>query len=135
VSRPACRVTPAPHAAARACADAPIRLCIPGGATAQPGRRAAATVTLDTFTRTRGVRAASQPAAVRRPPDQDAMTSTAELSSPASAHTGLTRGVTDPDYTLDHKYTRTDGRIYLSGVQALVRLPLMQRLRDQAAGL
>ena len=63
------------------------------------------------------------------------MTSTAELSSPASAHTGLTRGVTDPDYTLDHKYTRTRGRIYLSGVQALVRLPLMQRLRDQAAGL
>ncbi len=63
------------------------------------------------------------------------MTSTAELSSPASAHTGLTRGVTDPDYTLEHKYSRTEGRIYLSGVQALVRLPLMQRLRDQAAGL
>src|SRR5690606_21426525 len=63
------------------------------------------------------------------------MTSTAELSSPASAHTGLTRGVTDPDYTLDHKYTRTRGRIYLSGVQALVRLPLVQRLRAQAAGL
>lgn len=37
--------------------------------------------------------------------------------------------------TLDHKYTRTDGRIYLSGVQALVRLPLLQRLRDDAAGL
>ncbi|HSR65414.1 MAG TPA: indolepyruvate ferredoxin oxidoreductase family protein, partial [Xanthomonadaceae bacterium] len=41
----------------------------------------------------------------------------------------------DPDYTLEHKYTRTEGRIYLSGVQALVRLPLMQKLRDQAAGL
>ena len=41
----------------------------------------------------------------------------------------------DADYTLEHKYTRTQGRIYLSGVQALVRLPLMQRLRDQAAGL
>jgi indolepyruvate ferredoxin oxidoreductase len=41
----------------------------------------------------------------------------------------------DPDYTLDHKYTRFDGRIYLSGVQALVRLPLMQRMRDQAEGL
>ncbi|TXI48159.1 MAG: indolepyruvate ferredoxin oxidoreductase family protein [Lysobacter sp.] len=41
----------------------------------------------------------------------------------------------DLDYTLDHKFTRTEGRIYLSGVQALVRLPLMQRLRDQAAGL
>ncbi|MEN1958336.1 indolepyruvate ferredoxin oxidoreductase family protein [Luteimonas changyuni] len=63
------------------------------------------------------------------------MTSTAELSSPASASTGLTRGVTDHDYTLEDKYTRTQGRIYLSGVQALVRLPMMQRLRDQAAGL
>ncbi|MGY4514481.1 indolepyruvate ferredoxin oxidoreductase family protein [Lysobacter sp. HA18] len=63
------------------------------------------------------------------------MTSTAELSSPASADTGLTRSVVDPDYTLDHKYSRVDGRIYLSGVQALVRLPLMQRLRDQALGL
>ncbi|HVI59601.1 MAG TPA: indolepyruvate ferredoxin oxidoreductase family protein [Luteimonas sp.] len=63
------------------------------------------------------------------------MTSTAELSSPASAGTGLTRGVVDPDYTLEDKFTRTRGRIYLSGVQALVRLPLMQRLRDQAAGL
>lgn len=63
------------------------------------------------------------------------MTSTAELSSPASANTSLTRSVVDPDYTLDHKYARVQGRIYLSGVQALVRLPLMQRLRDQAAGL
>src|SRR3546814_3036305 len=63
------------------------------------------------------------------------MTSTAELSSPASAGTGLTRGVVDPDYTLEDRFTRTRGRIYLSGVQALVRLPLMQRLRDEAAGL
>jgi indolepyruvate ferredoxin oxidoreductase len=63
------------------------------------------------------------------------MTSTAELSSPASAGAALTRGLHDPDYSLDHKYTRERGRIYLSGVQALVRLPLMQRLRDAAAGL
>jgi indolepyruvate ferredoxin oxidoreductase len=63
-----------------------------------------------------------------------AMTSTAELTSPSSANTPQI-GVIDSDYTLEHKYTRTDGRIYLSGVQALVRLPLMQRLRDQAAGL
>ncbi|RNF83657.1 indolepyruvate ferredoxin oxidoreductase family protein [Montanilutibacter psychrotolerans] len=63
------------------------------------------------------------------------MTSTAELSSPSSANTSLTNGVVDNDYTLDHKYSREQGRIYLSGVQALVRLPLMQRLRDQAAGL
>ena len=37
--------------------------------------------------------------------------------------------------TLDDKYTLTSGRIYLSGIQALVRLPLIQRQRDQAAGL
>ncbi|MGE8212764.1 MAG: indolepyruvate ferredoxin oxidoreductase family protein, partial [Stenotrophomonas sp.] len=62
------------------------------------------------------------------------MTSTAELTSPASANDPLI-GVRDTDYTLEHKYTRTDGRIYLSGVQALVRLPLMQQQRDLAAGL
>jgi indolepyruvate ferredoxin oxidoreductase len=37
--------------------------------------------------------------------------------------------------TLDDKYVATSGRIYLSGVQALVRLALAQRLRDRAAGL
>ncbi|HET6604859.1 MAG TPA: indolepyruvate ferredoxin oxidoreductase family protein [Xanthomonadaceae bacterium] len=41
----------------------------------------------------------------------------------------------DLEYTLEHRYTRGQGRIYLSGVQALVRLPLMQRMRDHAAGL
>ncbi len=41
----------------------------------------------------------------------------------------------DTSVTLDDKYTRTEGRIYLSGVQALVRLPLMQQMRDRAAGL
>ena len=41
----------------------------------------------------------------------------------------------DFDYTLEHKYTREKGRVYLSGVQALVRLPLMQQMRDRAAGL
>ena len=37
--------------------------------------------------------------------------------------------------TLDDKYSLVSGRVYLSGVQALVRLPLMQRQRDAAAGL
>ena len=41
----------------------------------------------------------------------------------------------DRSYTLEDKYTRREGRIFLSGVQALVRLPIMQALRDQAAGL
>jgi len=41
----------------------------------------------------------------------------------------------DAGYELEHRYTRRAGRVYLSGVQALVRLPLMQRQRDAAAGL
>ncbi|MGD9650434.1 MAG: indolepyruvate ferredoxin oxidoreductase family protein, partial [Dongiaceae bacterium] len=38
-------------------------------------------------------------------------------------------------YQLDDRYTLKSGRIYLSGIQALVRLPLMQAARDRAAGL
>ena len=37
--------------------------------------------------------------------------------------------------TLDDKYVLDEGRIYLTGTQALVRLPMMQRQRDKAAGL
>jgi indolepyruvate ferredoxin oxidoreductase len=37
--------------------------------------------------------------------------------------------------TLDDKYTVEKGRVYLTGTQALVRLPMMQRQRDVAAGL
>jgi indolepyruvate ferredoxin oxidoreductase len=37
--------------------------------------------------------------------------------------------------TLDDKYVREEGRIYLTGSQALVRLPMMQRRRDEKAGL
>lgn len=36
---------------------------------------------------------------------------------------------------LDDKYVLETGRIYLSGIQALVRLPLMQAARDAAANL
>ncbi|HZT86316.1 MAG TPA: indolepyruvate ferredoxin oxidoreductase family protein [Stellaceae bacterium] len=37
--------------------------------------------------------------------------------------------------TLDDKYLLEKGRIYLTATQALVRLPIMQRQRDKAAGL
>ncbi|MEX2617930.1 MAG: indolepyruvate ferredoxin oxidoreductase family protein [Alphaproteobacteria bacterium] len=37
--------------------------------------------------------------------------------------------------SLDDKYALETGRVFLTGVQALVRLPLMQRQRDDAAGL
>lgn len=39
------------------------------------------------------------------------------------------------DYTLDDRYRKKSGRVYLSGSQALVRLPMMQRNRDLASGL
>jgi indolepyruvate ferredoxin oxidoreductase len=37
--------------------------------------------------------------------------------------------------TLDDKYVQESGRVYLTGTQALVRLPMMQRQRDLAVGL
>ncbi|MBP6898834.1 MAG: indolepyruvate ferredoxin oxidoreductase family protein [Burkholderiaceae bacterium] len=37
--------------------------------------------------------------------------------------------------TLDDKYTLERGRAFMSGVQALVRLPMLQQQRDAAAGL
>jgi indolepyruvate ferredoxin oxidoreductase len=36
--------------------------------------------------------------------------------------------------TLDDKYSLDYGRAFMSGVQALVKLPMLQRLRDQRAG-
>ena len=41
----------------------------------------------------------------------------------------------DATYALEDRYRRERGRVYITGVQALVRLPLMQRQRDLAAGL
>ena len=39
------------------------------------------------------------------------------------------------DVTLDDKYTAESGRVFATGIQALVRLPLDQGRRDAAAGL
>jgi len=39
------------------------------------------------------------------------------------------------DVTLNDKYERDTGRVYLTGTQALVRLPMLQRQRDAADGL
>lgn len=38
-------------------------------------------------------------------------------------------------YELSDKYTKASGRVFLTGTQALARIPLMQKLRDEAAGL
>jgi indolepyruvate ferredoxin oxidoreductase len=39
------------------------------------------------------------------------------------------------NYELNDRYRRESGRVLLTGTQALVRIPLMQRTMDQAAGL
>jgi indolepyruvate ferredoxin oxidoreductase len=39
------------------------------------------------------------------------------------------------DFSLEQKYRREEGRIFLSGIQALVRLPLDQHRADQRRGL
>ncbi|MBR9909305.1 MAG: indolepyruvate ferredoxin oxidoreductase family protein [Gammaproteobacteria bacterium] len=39
------------------------------------------------------------------------------------------------EVTLDDKYLQPSGRIYISGTQALARLPMLQKQRDQQAGL
>ena len=55
-----------------------------------------------------------------------------------SAVLGAASGAVVPSYstvTLDDKYLLNHGRVYLTGTQALVRLPMIQRQRDLAAGL
>lgn len=42
--------------------------------------------------------------------------------------------VTFTDVTLNDKYTLAKGRVYITGLQALTRLLMMQRQRDEAAG-
>jgi TPP-dependent indolepyruvate ferredoxin oxidoreductase alpha subunit len=43
--------------------------------------------------------------------------------------------MSDPSITPDSRYTATSGRVFLSGTQALVRLPMLQAQRDRAAGM
>ncbi|TAK49225.1 MAG: indolepyruvate ferredoxin oxidoreductase family protein [Xanthobacteraceae bacterium] len=57
-----------------------------------------------------------------------------ETASETEPKTEIEPGAS-PRIGLDHKYTRTSGRIFLSGMQALVRLPMVQIRRDRANGL
>lgn len=43
--------------------------------------------------------------------------------------------MTTRELSLDDKYTAERGPVFMTGIQALVRLPMMQRQRDQLAGL
>ena len=51
----------------------------------------------------------------------------------APLHPDQLRAASTP-VTLDDKYNQTTGQAFMSGVHALVRLPMMQRVRDLAAG-
>ena len=44
-------------------------------------------------------------------------------------------GINQGPISLDQKYTQGSGHIFLTGIQALVRLPMAQVRRDRAAGL
>lgn len=46
-----------------------------------------------------------------------------------------TQNLLPHDVHVNDKYTAVDGQVFISGIQALVRLPLMQKIRDEAAGL
>ena len=43
-------------------------------------------------------------------------------------------GINQGAISLDQKYTASSGHVFLTGIQALVRLPMAQIRRDRAAG-
>ena len=47
----------------------------------------------------------------------------------------MTVALARPEATSNSRYTAVEGWVYMTGTQALVRLPIQQRLRDAAAGL
>jgi indolepyruvate ferredoxin oxidoreductase len=47
----------------------------------------------------------------------------------------MTVALARSEATLESRYTAPEGWLYMTGMQALVRLPIQQRLRDAAAGL
>ena len=47
----------------------------------------------------------------------------------------MSKAYPNPDVTLSDKYTLEAGRVYMTGTQALVRLLLVQKARDEANGL
>jgi indolepyruvate ferredoxin oxidoreductase len=52
------------------------------------------------------------------------------MNAPLEPHTAAS-----PDISLEDKYTLERGRAFITGTQALIRLPMLQRQRDLAAGL
>ena len=67
----------------------------------------------------------------------DNTTSTVGKQSGADISTSKTTNLAPghEDISLDTKYTARSGRVFMNGTQALVRLPLIQKLRDEQNGL
>ncbi|MFC5381966.1 indolepyruvate ferredoxin oxidoreductase family protein [Aquipuribacter nitratireducens] len=65
------------------------------------------------------------------------MTDTADTRETAGARVDPPRPVVPAaeDYRLEHRYTQESGRVLMSSIQALARLPVEQLRRDRAAGL
>ena len=57
------------------------------------------------------------------------------MNAPLSPAIGAALKQALDEVSLDDKYTLERGRAFMSGTQALVRLPMLQRERDRAAGL
>src|SRR5262249_48980485 len=99
----------------------------------------AASASRDTFgagkPRSRHIPCEIESASLRRLSAPDPQTNIKRLLSEEDLERGAERPMALAAVSLDDKYTLEQGRIYLSGIQALVRLPLMQRRRDLAAGL
>ncbi|CAN5809853.1 indolepyruvate ferredoxin oxidoreductase family protein [soil metagenome] len=68
-------------------------------------------------------------------PSSATSTATSSPSSPPSPSPSDSSVAVLATVSLDDKYTAKSGTIFLSGIQALVRLPMIQRQRDLAAGL
>ena len=80
-------------------------------------------------------RSAAEPVELSAPDRSGRAVTPAATTVANSASTPVSGTVPLATVSLDDKYTATSGSIFLSGIQALVRLPLLQYLRDQKAGL
>jgi indolepyruvate ferredoxin oxidoreductase len=58
-----------------------------------------------------------------------------QLEAQIETTASLVSALADPDYALEDNLTRSSGRVFLTGTQALVRLLCMQKIADAANGL
>ncbi|WP_232729675.1 indolepyruvate ferredoxin oxidoreductase family protein [Herbaspirillum huttiense] len=79
-------------------------------------------------------RSAAEPVELSAP-DRSGRAVTPAATTVANSTTSVSGTTPLATVSLDDKYTATSGSIYLSGIQALVRLPMLQQIRDRAAGL